>query len=71
MSMKPLPPSLNYAYLSIDKRRPVIVSSKLDNFSLKKLLVFLRQSQSVIGYSLYVIKGVSPTLVMHRRRVSP
>ena len=66
VSLKPLPPSLKYAYLDANGNKPVIVSFELDDTSLEKLLALLNKYQSVIGYSLDDIKGISPKLVMHR-----
>ena len=66
VSLKPLPPSLKYAYLDANGNKPVIVSFELDDTSLEKLLALLNKYQSVIGYSLDDIKGISPKLVMRR-----
>ena len=66
VSLKPLPPSLKYAYLDADGNKPVIVGSKLDDTSLEKLLALLNQYRSVVGYSLDNIKRVSLKLVMYR-----
>ena len=66
VDLKPLPPSLKHAYLDEACLKPVIVSAELDDQSLEKLLTVLRKFQSVIGYSIDDIKGISPSLVMHR-----
>ena len=66
VSLKPLPLSLKYVYLDGDGNKPVIMNSELDDTSLEKLLAPLNKYQSVIGYSLDDIKGISPKLVMRR-----
>ncbi|XP_021770244.1 uncharacterized protein LOC110734402 [Chenopodium quinoa] len=45
---------------------PVIVNTNLDDTSLEKLLVVLREYRSVIGYVIDDIKGISPTICMHK-----
>ncbi|XP_021743097.1 uncharacterized protein LOC110709193 [Chenopodium quinoa] len=45
---------------------PVIVNTNLDDTSLEKLLVVLREYRSVIGYAIDDIKGISPTICMHK-----
>ena len=66
VELKPLPPSLKYAFLDENENYPVIVNSKLDDTSVEKLLVVLKKYRSVIGYSIDDIKGISPSLCMHR-----
>ena len=62
----PLPPSLKYAYLDVEHNCPIIVNDALDDPSLEKLLVFLRKYKGVIEYSIDNIKGISPSLGIHR-----
>ncbi|XP_021761194.1 uncharacterized protein LOC110726028 [Chenopodium quinoa] len=45
---------------------PVIVNTNLDDTSLEKLLVVLREYRSVIGYAIDDIKGISPTICIHK-----
>jgi hypothetical protein len=44
----------------------VIVSDKLSNDETRKLVATLKKYQSVIGYSLKDLKGISPSLCTHR-----
>ncbi|XP_021723745.1 uncharacterized protein LOC110691133 [Chenopodium quinoa] len=66
VELKPLPPLLKYAFLEDSESYSVILNSKLDNTSLKKLLVVLREYRDVIGYKIDDIKGISPTICMHK-----
>ena len=64
--MKPLPSHLRYEFLDPDDKFRVIVSSKLDGPQLKKLLDVLGKHRGAIGYIIDDIKGLSPSLCMHR-----
>ncbi|XP_021760257.1 uncharacterized protein LOC110725097 [Chenopodium quinoa] len=66
VELKPLPPLLKYAFLDDSENYPVIVNAKLDDTSLEKLLVVLRKYRDVIGYKIDDIKGISPTICMHK-----
>jgi hypothetical protein len=44
----------------------VINSDKLSNDETRRLVVTLEKYQSVIGYSLKDLKGISPSLCTHR-----
>ncbi|XP_021727899.1 uncharacterized protein LOC110695013 [Chenopodium quinoa] len=66
VELKPLPPLLKYAFLDDSESYPVIVNAKLDDTSLEKLLVVLREYRDVIGYKIDDIKGISPTICMHK-----
>ena len=66
MDLKPQPPHLMYEFLDPDHIFLVIVSTKLDDHQLEKLLDMLIKHTSVIGYSIDHIKGINPSLYMHR-----
>ncbi|XP_021714895.1 uncharacterized protein LOC110682862 [Chenopodium quinoa] len=66
VELKPLSPSLKYVFLDDNETYPVIVNTNLDDTSLEKLLVVLREYRSVIGYAIDDIKGISPTTCMHK-----
>ena len=66
VELKPLPPLLKYSFLDDSENYPVIVNAKLDDTSLGKLLVVLREYRGVIGYKIDDIKGISPTICMHK-----
>jgi hypothetical protein len=44
----------------------VIISDKLSNDETRRLVATLEKYQSVIGYSLKDLKGISPSLCTHR-----
>ena len=66
MELKPLPHGVRYAFLGPNETYPVIVSSELSEDELSKLLNELKKYRKAIGYSLDDIKGISPSLCMHR-----
>ena len=45
---------------------PVIISSYLSKVEEEKLLRVLREHKEVIGWSLADIKGIKPSMCMHR-----
>ena len=57
---------LRYAYLGEDSTLPVIISSSLSNVEEKKLLKILKEHKEAIGWSLVDIKGIRPSMCMHR-----
>ena len=63
---KKLPNHLRYAYLGEESTLPVIVSSFLSNMEEEKLLKILREHKENIGWSLADIKGIIPSMCMHR-----
>lgn len=65
VELKPLPPSLKYAFLDSERRFPIIVNANLDDPSLAKLIDLLRKYKGVIGYSIDDHKGISPSICMH------
>jgi hypothetical protein len=66
IELRPLPSGLKYAFLNDDKESPVIISDKLSEYETIQLLTILKKHQSVFGYSLQDLKGISPTLCTHR-----
>jgi hypothetical protein len=44
----------------------MIISDKLSNDETRRLIATLEKYQSVIGYSLKDLKGISPSLCIHR-----
>ena len=63
---KQLPNHLRYAYLGGDSTLPVIISSSLSNMEEEKLLKILKEHKEEIGWSLANIKGIRPSMCMHR-----
>ncbi|WZZ35997.1 hypothetical protein YC2023_019398 [Brassica napus] len=66
VELKPLPHGVRYAFLGPNETYPVIVSSELTENELSMLLNELKKYRIALGYSLDDIKGISPSLCMHR-----
>ncbi|WZZ53231.1 hypothetical protein YC2023_053338 [Brassica napus] len=66
VELKPLPHGVRYAFLGPNETYPVIVSSELTENELSMLLNELKNYRKALGYSLDDIKGISPSLCMHR-----
>ena len=63
---KQLPNHLRYAYLGEESTLPVIISSSLSNMEEEKLLKILKEHKEAIGWSLADIKGIRPSMCMHK-----
>ena len=59
MEQKPLPSHLKYAYLREASTLPVIIEED-------KLLRVQRNHKNAIGWSLVDLKGIRPSMCMHR-----
>ena len=66
MEQKPLPSHLRYAYLRNASTLPVIISASLIATEEDKLLRILRDHKDVLGWSLDDLKGIRPSMCMHR-----
>ena len=66
MEEKQLPNHLRYAYLGEESTLPVIISSSLSDMLEEKLLKTLKEHKEAIGWSLADIKGIRPSMCMHR-----
>ena len=66
LELKPLPPTLKYAFLGVDCTYPVIISAKLTKLEEEKLLRVLREHKKAIGWTIGDLKGISPTMCMHK-----
>ncbi|XP_062104099.1 uncharacterized protein LOC133815260 [Humulus lupulus] len=64
--LKQLPEHLRYEYLGENFTCPVIISSKLSECETEKLLRVLRKYKSSIGWEISDMKGISPTVCMHK-----
>jgi hypothetical protein len=60
-----LPPGLQYVFLNGDRETPMIIRDKLSNDETQNLVATLEKYQSVIGYSLKDLKGISLSLCPH------
>ncbi|XP_027062945.2 uncharacterized protein [Coffea arabica] len=66
LKFKPLPKHLKYAFLREKETLSVIVNAALDEEQLNNLLRVLRKHLKAIGWTISDIKGISPTICMHR-----
>ncbi|KAK8676047.1 hypothetical protein V6N13_034101 [Hibiscus sabdariffa] len=66
LELKQLPEQLKYAYLGKNKTLPVIISSKLQANQEEKLIATLQQHKEALGWTIADIKGISPTICMHK-----
>ncbi|KAL0311497.1 UNVERIFIED_CONTAM: hypothetical protein Sangu_2444400, partial [Sesamum angustifolium] len=66
LDLKELPKHLKYAYLGENNTLPVIISSKLNPLEEEKLIRVLREFKKAIGWTIADIKGLSPSICMHR-----
>ena len=64
--MKELPSNLKYEFLEPEKRKPVIISAALNEAEEQKLLVILRKYKEAIAWSIEDLKGISPSIFMHK-----
>ncbi|CAN6542794.1 unnamed protein product [Malus baccata var. baccata] len=66
LNLKPLPSHLKYAFLGAAETLTVIISAYLSEVEEEKLLRVLRRHRMAIGWSIADIKGISPSICMHR-----
>ncbi|XP_031253758.1 uncharacterized protein LOC116111755 [Pistacia vera] len=65
LELKPLPSNLKYVFLDKDAY-PVIISASLIDLEEKSLLDILRKHEKVMGWTIADIKGISPSICMHK-----
>ena len=66
LTLKELPRQLKYAFLEPEKAKPVIISVALIELEEPKLLEIMRKYKEVIGWSIENLKGISPSICMHK-----
>ena len=64
--MKELPSRLKYAFLELEKAKPVIISVALTENEEHKLLKILRKYKEAIAWSIEDLKGISPSICMNK-----
>jgi hypothetical protein len=64
--LKLLPDNLKYKFLGPAKSLPVIIASDLIDAQEEELLEVLREHKEAIDWTIEDIKGISPSLVMHK-----
>ncbi|XP_022895350.1 uncharacterized protein LOC111409540 [Olea europaea var. sylvestris] len=66
LELKQLLTHLRYAYLGEKNSLPVIISNNLTEVEEDRLLRVLRKHETAIGWTISDIKGISPSLCMHK-----
>ena len=66
LEQKPLPSHLRYAYLGESSTLLIIISASLTVVEEEKLLRVLRDHKNAIEWSLDDLKGIRPSMCMHR-----
>ena len=66
VELKPLPPSLRYKFYGLDSTYPVIVNVSLSASQVDSSLRIIRLHRQVIGYTLDDLKGIHPSMYLHR-----
>ena len=64
--LKELPSHLKYAYLELPKNKLVIISARLSEAEEQRLLEILRKNKESIAWSIEDLKGISPSICMHK-----
>ena len=64
--IKELLEHLKYAFLQPEKGKPVIISVGLTKLEEQKLLEILRKYKEAIAWSIEDLKGISPSICMHK-----
>nr|AAR89045.1 putative reverse transcriptase [Oryza sativa Japonica Group]ABF97688.1 retrotransposon protein, putative, unclassified [Oryza sativa Japonica Group] len=71
IELKPLPSGLRYAFLNGDAESPVIISDKLSEREMTRLIAVLEKHRAAFGYSLQDLKGIRLSLCTHRIPLEP
>ncbi|KAL5582669.1 hypothetical protein UlMin_015111 [Ulmus minor] len=66
LKLKELPSHLRYAFLEESSYYHVIINSYLNDLEEEKLLRVLREHRKAIGWTIDDIKGISPSICMHK-----
>ena len=64
--LKELPSHLKYAFLELEKGKPVIISTELTENEEQRLLEIPRKYKEAIAWSIEDLKGISPSICMHK-----
>ena len=64
--LKELPSHLKYAFLELEKAKPVIMYAALIENEEQKLLKILRKYKEAIAWSIEDLKGISSSICMHK-----
>ncbi|XP_021754597.1 uncharacterized protein LOC110719927 [Chenopodium quinoa] len=66
VELKPLPSGLRYVFLDVNDTFPVIINANLTEEQTSSLLNVLKMHRKALGYTLDDLKGISPSLCMHK-----
>lgn len=66
LELKPLPAPLKYAFIGSDDTLPMIIASDLSSEQESQLLSVLGEHKSVIGWTVADLKGIDPSICVHR-----
>ena len=66
IEIKTLPKDLRYEFLDTKLKQPFIVNANLGQIETKKLLHVLRKYPTALCYNISDLKGISPSICMHR-----
>ncbi|KAL7583021.1 uncharacterized protein LOC111895517 [Lactuca sativa] len=66
LELKALSDHLKYTYLGEEETLPVIISTKIAREEEKELIGILNKYKEAIGWTIADIKGLSPSLCMHK-----
>ena len=66
LELKELPNNLRYKFLDEEMNRPVIINATLGQNETNQLLDTLRRYPLALGYKISDLKGISPSVCMHR-----
>lgn len=64
--MKQLPENLKYVFLDAEKKCSAIINFSLKSFQEEEIIQVLKNYNSVIGCAIGDLKGISPTVCMHK-----
>ena len=66
LELKPLPTHLKYMFLGENETLPVIIANNLTSLQEDRLIRVLKEHKTAIGCTIADIKGISPSICMHR-----
>ena len=64
--LKELPKHLTYAFLRAERAQPVIIAADLTKGNEQKLIRMLRTYKEAIAWSVEDLKGINPSICMHK-----
>lgn len=64
--LKQLPDNLKYIFLDSKEKCPAIINSSLKEVQEEKSIQVLKRYKGAIGWSIEDLKGISPTICMHK-----